>query len=115
MYRSVRVAGAAAAAVVALAAVPFMAAPAHADTTLSTCDEAAFRAAVAAGGTVRFSTSCQPINLTAAVDVPAGLTVTVDATGFPLTLDGNGATRLFTVTGGHLSLVQVTLTHGAVT
>lgn len=101
--------------VVVAATFGVMSVPARADTVVNSCDEATFRSAVAAGGTVRFTASCQPLYLTAPVAVPSGLTVTVDATGFPLTLDGQGTTRLFAVTGGHLSLVQVTLTHGLAT
>lgn len=55
-------------------------APARVDTSQSSCDQAAFRSAVMAGGTVTFTTGCT-VSMTGELVIPDGLDMTVDATG----------------------------------
>src|SRR5581483_3878973 len=87
---------------------------AAADTTLMSCDESAFRAAVAAGGTVRFGVSCFPLVLTQTIVIPAGLDVTIDRNGNSVQLNGNQRIRQFEVDGGHLTLIGLNLAFGKV-
>ena len=73
--------------------------------------EANLRSAVAAGGTITFSSPgaipiTQPIAVSKDTIIDAGTT--------PITIDGQGATQIFTVASGvHLSLTNVTFANGA--
>ncbi len=73
--------------------------------------EANLRAAVAAGGTIRFSSSgVIPITAPIAVTVDT----VIDAATTPVTLDGQAATNIFMVESGvHLSLTNMTFANGA--
>jgi hypothetical protein len=76
-------------ATVALATSTAVGAPA---TTLTTCDEASLKAAVAGGGTVQYGLDCT-VTLTSPVIVGAGLTVDVEAGGFRVILSGGHTSR----------------------
>ena len=95
--------------VCAMLAVP---GAARADTTVTTCTDAALRSAVAGGGIVTFGTSCSGLQLVAALAVPAGHSVDLRSGGFSVVLDGRGANRHFEVTGGALAISGITLTNG---
>jgi hypothetical protein len=102
---------------VALAVVAGMAlgAPAvRADTTLTSCSPSAFAAAVAAGGTVTFGVDCSNLILAGTVIVPSGKVLDIEGNGHAVALSGNGQRRLFTVTGGQLTVRGVTIRSGAV-
>jgi hypothetical protein len=73
--------------------------------------EANLRAAVAAGGTIRFS-SAGVIPITAPIVVAAD--TVIDCAANPVTLDGLAATNIFVVRSGvHLSLTNMTFVNGA--
>ena len=72
-------------------------------TTLTTCDEASLKAAVAHGGTVQYGLDCT-VTLTSPVIVSSGLTVDVEAGGFRVILSGGHTSRQFVVTGGDLTV-----------
>src|SRR5690242_11424194 len=73
---------------------------------LSDCSEASLRAALATDPVVivSYTTDCPDLLLGAPLTAPAGTSVTIDAKGHTVVLDGQGATRLFEVTGGSLIL-----------
>ena len=80
-------------------------------TVISQCTEAAVRAAVAAGGS--YTMGCDgTITMGSSLVVPAGRSVTLDATGHTVVFDGQGRTQLVLVTGGTLDLISVTLQNG---
>ncbi|MGD0167885.1 MAG: collagen-like protein, partial [Gaiellaceae bacterium] len=81
--------------------------------TLTKCTFVALQKAVAVGGTVQFGCS-GTIAFTQAITLSAG-SVTLDASGRSVVLDGQTKTRLFDVKGGALTLVDLTLQNGAVT
>ena len=54
---------------------------AHADSTVSSCDDATLRAASGAGGVVTFTVNCPSILLSGPFDIPAGLNVDIRADG----------------------------------
>src|SRR5262245_4959182 len=86
----------------------------HASGTVATCADASLRAAVAAGGTVTFGVDCNDLVLSSEIVIPAGRVVDIEANGHSVTLDGNGATRLFRVTGGRLTIGGLLLQGGTV-
>ncbi|MEU3690361.1 hypothetical protein [Streptomyces narbonensis] len=81
-------------------------------TTLTSCSEEAFRQAVLSGGTVLFGVDCAALALSRSVDIPASVSVVIDANGHNVVLDGLGLTRHFVVDGGQLTLRGVTLANG---
>jgi hypothetical protein len=83
-------------------------------TLVSDCTQDALRSAVAAGGLVTFSCS-GTITLTSQLVVTTGQDVTLDGTGQAVTISGGGTTRIFDVTGGSLTLTDLTLTDGLAT
>src|SRR5690348_8285989 len=97
----------------ALAAVACMAPAAHADTTLTTCTPSDYDAAVAAGGTVTFAVDCPNLVPSVPVSVPAGKVLDVEGNGHNVALNGGGKRRLFTVSGGSLTVRGVTIKSGA--
>jgi alpha-tubulin suppressor-like RCC1 family protein len=88
--------------------------PAAADTItiVTQCTEAALRAAVARGGLVVYRTDCEPILLTAPIVIAKNTSVQIDGGIHSVQIDGGNATRLFTVTGGSLTLRRISLQHG---
>ena len=98
-------------------AVPVGAAPrrpmASRATTLSDCTFAKLKTAVVQGGTITFACS-GTIDFGSAIVVGGG-SVTLDASGQSVTLNGASNTRLFEVTRGKLTLVDLTLENGKVT
>jgi fibronectin-binding autotransporter adhesin len=73
--------------------------------------EANLRAAVASGGTIRFSSS-GVIPITAPIAV--SIDTVIDGAVNPVTLDGQAATNIFVVGSGvHLSLTNMTFANGA--
>ena len=95
-------------ATVALAASSALGAP---TTTLTTCDEASLKAAVARGGTVQYGVDCT-VTLTSPVIVGSGLTVDVEAGGFRVFLNGGHTARHFVVSGGNLTVGGLELQSG---
>ncbi len=78
--------------------------------TVGVCDEAHLVAAVAGGGTVTFSCSGF-IVLTRPIAIAAP--TTLDATGQAVTISGNNAVRVFTVSSGaSLTLIGLTIVDG---
>ena len=94
-----------------LATTPAMAAAA-APTVLTTCTYAGLKAAVQKGGAVVFA--CKgTISFTSPITVTKA--VTIDASGYSVTLDGQSQSQIFRVTSGSLTLVNLTLTNASVT
>src|SRR3954453_13906397 len=91
------------------------AAPAQADTTLTSCLPSDWAAAVAAGGTVHFGVDCPSLVPAATTGGPAGKTLDVEADGHLVFLSGAGKRRLFTVHGGQLTVRGITIQNGAFT
>src|ERR1043165_4950209 len=74
--------------------------------------EANLRAAIAAGGTIRFSSS-GVIPITAPIAV--AVDTIIDGAVSPVTLDGQGSTNIFVVGSNvHFSLTNMTFANGAV-
>lgn len=77
---------------------------------VSNCDEASLRTAMALGGMVTFE--CDGTIVLSNTLVVAS-SVTLDATGRSVVLDGNGSVRIFDVLGGAtLHLINLTLANG---
>ncbi|MEA2349394.1 MAG: hypothetical protein QOG86_335, partial [Thermoleophilaceae bacterium] len=97
-----------------LAAIPLAPATAAGPTSLN-CSDAAVRSAIAAGGSYKFV--CDgTITLGAGGELVVTKNVSLDATGHTVAIDA-GATgppyrRAFKVTGGTLTLVNLTVQHG---
>ena len=87
--------------------------PARADSTLTSCAPSDFAAAVAAGGTVRFAVDCPNLIPTATTVVGVGQVLDIEGDGHVVGLSGANQRRLFTVTGGRLTVRGVTLRFGA--
>ena len=101
------------AAALALAVALGGATSARADTTLTSCAPSDFAAAVAAGGTVRFAVDCPNLVPAATTVVGAGEVLGIEGDGHVVALSGANQRRLFTVTGGRLTVRGVTLRFGA--
>ena len=78
-------------------------------TVLASCRFSALQSAVAAGGTIDYGQDCSSVTFTAALTVPTGLTVTIEADGHSVTFNGNYMVRLFVVTGGTLTIGDISL------
>jgi hypothetical protein len=65
--------------------------------TPGSCTEAAFRAAVAAGGVVTFDCGADPITITVTSEVPVADDTTIDGGG-TVTLSGGGTSRILHIT-----------------
>ena len=72
------------------------------------CTFPALQAAIAAGGVIDFGCSFGTINFASPITVDGG-SVTLDASGQSVSFDGGGASRLFIVAGGKLTLVDLAL------
>ena len=81
--------------------------------TLTTCDQASFKAAVAKGGTVLFGVPCG-LTLTSPVTIGSTLTVDIEGNGNSVHLSGGGSTRQFVVNGGNLTIGGIELQQGVV-
>ena len=101
------------AAALALAVALGGATSARADSTLTSCAPSDFAAAVAARGTLRFAVDCPNLVPTATTVVGAGEVLDIEGDGHVVGLSGAGQRRLFTVTGGRLTVRGVTLRFGA--
>jgi len=99
---------------VAAVSAPVAAPTAAATTSLTTCTEAAFDSAVAGGGAVQFGIDCT-LAMTTAVTIGGGLTVDVEANGHQVILDAGLRTRHFVVSGGSLTLGNLTMRNGQAT
>src|SRR5579864_4714872 len=88
---------------------------APAGTVVNVCSQASLKGAIAKGGTVTFSLNCPDIVLTTPIAIPATLTVTVDATGHTVAIDGNHTVRVIVVNGGNLTLTALKLENGQAT
>src|SRR5436190_22394384 len=79
--------------------------------TITSCDEAGLRTALAAGGTINFA--CDgTIPLASTLVVTQN--VTLDGTGHSVILDGQGAVRvLFVNSGVQFGMTNVTVANGA--
>src|SRR5436853_3265271 len=95
--------------VAAAAAVP--AASAAGSGVLSNCGFAALRTAVAAGGTIDYGADCT-VTFRSTLSVPSGRTVDIEANGHVVTFDGGSAVRLFSVSGGGLTIGGIELRNG---
>ncbi len=97
--------------ILVLLALTVPASPAHAGGVVSVCDEAHLLAALAGGGTVTFECS-GTITLTAEIVIAAD--TTIDGSGQDVTISGNNAVRVFTVSSGvKLNLDELTVANGA--
>jgi len=101
-------------AVLAAAGLAVADAAASGPTVLSTCEASALAHAVSHGGTIDFGLECQDLVLSGTLSVPAGRTVDLEGNGYSVTLIGNGR-RLFSVSGGNLTVGGITLGNGRVT
>ena len=90
--------------------------PAGASTvTLTTCSTSPFTSAAHSSGTITFdTTSACIVTLTSPVHIPATVNLSIVVTGAPVTISGGESTRLFDVTGGTLSVTDVSLSSGFV-
>src|SRR3954451_11732102 len=90
---------------------------AHAATTvLSDCTDASLRAAVAAGGQIKYAQDCDggnEVDLVSPLSIN-GKTVDIESNGHHVVLNAGFQGRLFVVTSGNLALVAMDLTGGAV-
>lgn len=106
--------------VVATLALLVTSQPAAAEGTVGTgtpasCTEAALDAALAGGGTVTFNCGPIPVTITLTTQKEIGQTTIIDGKGL-ITLSGGGTTRhFFVMPDGNLSLIGLTLAHGAAT
>lgn len=88
----------------------FPATPARAGGVVTTCDETNLLAVVSGGGMVTFTCS-GTILLNSTITIAAN--TTIDGSGQEVTIDGNGAVRVFTVSEGvTLNLNKLTVTGG---
>jgi len=79
--------------------------------SVSICDEAHFRTALADGGNVTFTCS-GTITLTARITIAAD--TTIDGSGQAVTISGNHTVRVFTVNSGvTLNLIRLTVANGS--
>jgi hypothetical protein len=87
------------------------AAPAHAGGVVTVCDEAPLLATLAGGGTVTFACS-GTITLIAEIEIAAD--TTIDGSGQTVTISGNNAVRVFTVSpDAVLTLRALTVADGS--
>src|SRR3954454_5192618 len=82
-------------------------------TVLTTCSASTLATAVGHGGTIDFGVDCPNLVLSRTLTVPAGRTVDLEANGHSVSLNGNQR-RLFSVTGGTLTIGGITLVNGFV-
>ena len=61
---------------------------------------------------VVFGVDCPTLRLSRSIDIPAAVSVVIDANGHTVVLDGQGLTRHFVVDGGGLTSKGLTLTNG---
>ena len=85
-----------------------------AGTSITSCSEAALRAAVAAGGTARFTVDCPALLISREIVIGSTLNVTIDGNGHVVSIDAQGKSRHFTVVGGQLTLIGLELKNGSV-
>jgi plastocyanin len=78
--------------------------------TVSTCNENTLTNTVSGGGLVTFACS-GVITLTAQIVITTN--TTIDGSGQTIVLNGNNANRIFNVTAGTLTLLNLTLTNGS--
>lgn len=89
------------------------AAPVRADVVVTNCGEAELVAAVAAGGLVAFSGSCN-LTLTAPINIAAD--TILDGNGQTVTVSGGNSNRIFNVASGvNLTIRGLTLSNGTST
>src|ERR1700722_11515711 len=83
-------------------------------TTITTCALAKFKSAVAKSDNVVFDIGAAcTLTLTGPVRVPASIDLSIsDSSASAVTLDGDDATQLFSVTGGMLDITGITLSGG---
>ena len=82
-------------------------------TVLTSCSFAALKAAVATGGVIDYGCA-GTITFTQAITVTTG-TTTIDGAGHAVVFDGGKSSRLFRVTGGALTLVDLTMRNARAT
>ena len=81
-------------------------------TSIASCTYAALVKAMKGGGMIVFA--CDgTITVSTALVVKAGQDVTLDASGHSVSLSGDKKARIFQVTGGSLTLVDLSLDNGA--
>src|SRR5262245_9258833 len=68
-------------------------------------------AACGKGGTITFAPGIVTVNVEAAQDIPLTQDLTIDG-GSGVTIDANGLSRIFFITGGTITLKNLTLTNG---
>lgn len=79
--------------------------------TAVSCTEAALDTALTGGGSVTFNCGAVPTTITITTNKSITVATTVDG-GNLITLDGGNSIRLFTVTGGGLTVQNITLANG---
>jgi hypothetical protein len=70
-------------------------------------------AACGKGGTITFASGVTMVNVAIAQDIPLTQDLTIDGGGSGVTINGNGLSRLFFVSGGTITLRNLTLQGGA--
>src|SRR5579875_3259732 len=99
--------------VLALGAVPAQGATSAGQ--LTSCTFSALKQAVAQGGTIDYEQNCTDVQFASTLAIASGHTVDIEANGYTVVFDGQNARRLFTVSGGTLTITGVTLENGRVT
>ena len=93
-----------------LAAALFLPAAAYGGGVVTTATEAALNSALSGGGTVTFACN-GVINISGTKTISAN--TVLDATGYAVTISGQGSVQLFVVNSGvSLTLVNLTLANG---
>lgn len=97
---------------IAAVAASGVAAQAAALGTVTSCTQSALKSAIAGGGSVVFGVDCPDLVLTSALTISGS--VSIDANGHTVALDGGNATRLFVIKAGTVSMTGLTLENGRV-
>jgi hypothetical protein len=82
---------------------------------LTQCTEAALIDAIGSGGTVDYGTNCTSVLFTKAIPIASSESVTINGDGYAVAFNGQEETQLFVVTGGSLTLEELTLENGQAT
>ena len=81
---------------------------------VTSCNESAFSAALAGGGTITFNCGPNPVTISLTSEKAISADVTIDG-GSKITLDGRGANRIFNISNGNVTLQNLTVANGYTT